>query len=315
MPASRPSPGPSSSPDRAPTAASPATVFVTGAAGGVGSALVARLAAQGFRVVAGVRRESAAADLPPAVVPVVMDITDDESVGAAARRLEVETGPAGLQALVNVAGLMRHGPLELVPTATLREQFAVTVVGTMAVTRTVLPLLRRGGGRVVTVGAVTSRVTMPFAGPISAAESALASLTDALRMELRHQGVPVSLVELGGVATDLFAKAGQVAERDLAAAPAPLRELYAPALDAVAAAAAKQKLSPPDVAVEAIVKALTDRSPRPRYLAGRDARTLARLRRLPDGVRDRVLLRVIGVSRTSFPTPAGSGPALVKEAR
>ena len=288
----------------------PANVVVTGAGGGVGSALVARLDSLGYRVFAGIRRDEARAALPssPGVVPVVFDTTGEASVEAAASWIATETGDAGLQALVNVAGLMRQGPLELTSAATLRQQFDVTVLGTMTVTRAFLPLLRLGQGRVVNVGAVTGRVTMPFAGPISAAETALESLSDALRMELRHQGVAVSLVELGGMDTTLFAKAGAAAEQDIGSAAPALQAIYASALEAVGATFAKQKLSSPEVAVKSIVKALTDRSPDARYLAGRDARLIAKLRRLPDGLRDRLILRALGIKPAMFRRGGGDQP-------
>jgi hypothetical protein len=95
--------------------------------------------------------------------------------------------------------------------------------------------------------------------------------------------------------TEIFAKSVRAAEEDLASALADVRELYAPAMAATAEVMSNQSSSPADVAVEAIVRALTDRNPKTRYTAGRDAGTLMILRRLPDRARDRVLMNSMGL--------------------
>jgi NAD(P)-dependent dehydrogenase (short-subunit alcohol dehydrogenase family) len=286
-------------------------VLVTGASGGVGVPLVGRLEGLGYRVFAGVRREEDGRALVARgreIVPVILDITDEQSVEEASETVERMTGRAGLHGLVNNAGLIVQGPLELVSTEALRRQFEVNVVGQIAVTRAFLPLLRRAEptGRVVNVGAATGRVALPFLGPISASKAAMESLTDALRMELKHLGVEVSIVEPGAMQTEIFAKSVRAAEEDIASAPADVRELYAPAMAATAEVMSNQSSSPADVAVEAIVRALTDRNPKTRYAAGRDAGTLMMLRRLPDRARDRVLMNNMGLKAEAFRPPVSA---------
>ena len=100
---------------------------------------------------------------------------------------------------MNNAGIGVPGPVELVPLEELRRQFEVNVIGQVAVTQAVLPLLRAGGGRIVSIGSVGSWVTLPFGGALCASKHALRSLSDALRMELRPWGLPVVLVEPGTV--------------------------------------------------------------------------------------------------------------------
>jgi NAD(P)-dependent dehydrogenase (short-subunit alcohol dehydrogenase family) len=137
-------------------------VLVTGASGGVGVPLVGRLEELGYRVFAGVRRGEdgrALACRGRDIVPVILDVTDERSVEEAAQVVGRMTGRAGLHGLVNNAGLIVQGPLELVSTEALRRQFEVNVVGQIAVTRAFLPLLgwAEPTGRVVNVGAATGR--------------------------------------------------------------------------------------------------------------------------------------------------------------
>jgi NAD(P)-dependent dehydrogenase (short-subunit alcohol dehydrogenase family) len=279
---------------------------VAGAAGGVGDATCRELVRRGWRVFAGVHSEAAAEQLDRAegrIVPVVFDVTDEASLAAVAKQVDRELGASGLDGLVNAVGIVVRGPLELVPLSALRRQFEVNVFGQVAVVQAFLPALRRGRGRLVNVGAASGRVTIPFLGAISASKTALESVTDALRMELKHFGIAVSLVDPSHLYTEIFAKADAAAVRDGYAGTPPVHELYGPALEATEAAIAKQRRNPVDKAVKPIVKALTARRPKTRYLAGRDARLLEIVRHLPDGVRDRMLMSSLGLKKDLFVSP------------
>jgi len=276
----------------------PRTVLITGATGGVGGALARRLSADGWIVYAAHRKPADAGPLRDAgLTPVRLDVTDEESVAAVADLV----GPR-LDGLVNSAGIMGQGPVELVPAEAWRRQFEINVIGQAAVIRAFLPALRAAGGRIVNLGAVSARVAPPFFGPIAASKAALAALTQALRMELCHQGVKVSLVEPGAMDTAIFGTADK-ASADMGWAGSPeTQHRYAGALDAVQAAAARQPLGPVAPAVNAVVRALTARRPGTLYTTGRDGRALALLRFLPDGLRDRLMLRAMGVTAEVFRT-------------
>lgn len=276
-------------------------VLITGASGGVGRALTRALADRGWRVIAGVRSADAAAAMAGTdVLPVELDITDEASVQRAQATVARAVGDAGLAGLVNNAGIIVQGPLELVPVHALREQFEVNVLGQMAVTQAFLPLLRAARGTIVNVGAATGRVTVPMAGPISASKTALESLTDALRMELKHQGVAVTIVEPGTMETEIFRKADdRVAAEGYAGSEATQRH-YARAIAATAQAMGKMKAAPVDGLVATVVKALSSPRPDARYVVGRDAGQLVMLRRLPQGLRDRLLMSTVGLTREAF---------------
>lgn len=272
------------------------TVLITGAAGGIGSATARRLTELGWEVYGGVRNPSDASRLPAGVHPLVLDVTDEESIAAAAKEIEARVGGRGLDALVNNAGVIVQGPAELVPLEAWRRQFDINLFGLVAVTQAVLPMLRAaGGGRIVNVGAISARVTAPTLGPIAASKAAVASLSETLRIELRTFGVQVSLVEPGALQTEIFAKAGEAARAaGLRGSPADQR-LYGPMTAAVEKATENMKPGPVDAAVKRIVDALTARRAPTRTLAGRDARMFAVLTRLPDRTRDRLVLRALGV--------------------
>jgi NAD(P)-dependent dehydrogenase (short-subunit alcohol dehydrogenase family) len=267
-------------------------VLITGASGGVGVALTRALSDAGWRVLPAMRS--------PRRDAIQLDVTDDVSIARAAAAVEERTGDEGLAGLVNNAGIIVDGPLELVPIHALRRQFEVNVIGAMAVTQAFLPLLRRGGGTIVNVGAATGRVTVPMAGSISASKTALESLTDALRMELKHQGVGVTIVEPGAMQTTIFDKAAASAEADGYAGSVATQRLYAGAIRASREALAGMKAAPVDGLVRVIVKALESGSPQPRYVVGRDAGQLVMLRRFPPRLRDRLLMRGVGLRREAF---------------
>ena len=279
-------------------------VMVTGASGGVGTALTRALGDGGWRVFAGVRSPDSARMVEAIgshVTAVRLDITDDDMVREAAQAVAEEVGDDGLDGLVNNAGIIVQGPLELVPLHALRRQFEVNVLGQIGVTQAFLPLLRRGGGgTIVNMGAATGRVTVPMLGPISSSKAALESLTDALRRELKHQGIGVTIIEPGAMDTPIFDKSAASGAADGFAGSEATQRLYGKAFDAAAAMIADQKTAPPDGVVRAIVKALSTTSPAPRYVVGRDASQLLMLRRVPQGVRDRLLMQTVGLTREAF---------------
>ncbi|MBF6465184.1 SDR family NAD(P)-dependent oxidoreductase [Nocardia beijingensis] len=280
-------------------------VLLTGAGGGIGSAAVEAFAGRGYRVYAGVRRLESAPRFGHAdVVPVELDVTDPASVRRALDAVAAERGSAGLQVLVNNAGVIVQGPLELVPDAELHRQFDINVYGPHRVLAAALPLLRAGHGRVINISAASARTAMPYLGPISASKAALESLSQAARIELAPWGIPVSVVEPGAVETTIFAKADATAREALALADLDRVALYRDQLAAVGDALAKQKTGSTHSVVRTIVRAAEARRPKECYVASADARMLRLLAHLPFRLRDRVLAGALGLSRV--PRAAGA---------
>lgn len=258
---------------------------VTGAAGGIGRACVAELVRRGAHVWATVRADADEADLGraygDAVTVLRMDLRDEDSIARCGARV---AAAGQVRGLVNNAGLARPGPLEHVPLAAFREQLEVNVTGQLAVTRAILPSLRRAeSARVVTIGSIGGRIAGPMVGPYHTSKFALVGLTDSLRAELAPEGIRVVLVEPGAVATPIWPRARAAAEQVRAGLSPAALERYGPQLEAAERSAARSARTgvPPRRAAETVVRALTARHPAPRYLVGPDARLAAVLASLP----------------------------------
>ena len=280
------------------------SVLVTGASGGVGSVAVRRMDELGWQVFAGVRSSEAAARIAGAssrIIPVEIDICNADSVDAARRLISERLRGNGLDGLVNNAGASVDGPVELLSLDALRRQFEVNVVGQVGVTQAFLPDLRAKHGRIVMMGGAAGRLTLPFYGALSASKGALDSLSEALRMEVKHQGVSVSYIEPGAIKTEFFAVSAKAAQADRRSDAEGAERIYTKATEQAAKGLAASPSSPPEHAVRAIVKALTSRRPAARYIVGRQAwMGLHVLLHAPAAVRDRALMSSLGVKPDSF---------------
>ena len=268
-------------------------VLVTGAAKGIGRATALRLARGGWRVFAGVRRDQDGAALRAqheGIEAVRLDVTNAEQIAAAAAQIEEVTG-GELHGVVNNAGIAVGGPLEYLPAGELRHQLDVNVVGQVAVTQAVLPMLRRARGRIVFVGSISGRSAVPFTGAYAASKHALEAIADAWRVELMPFGVQVVLIEPGVIATPIWETSIAAGDRMLAGAPPSLEQDYGKKLAALRRHAERGNEGlDADVVARAIEHALTASSPKTRYLIGNDARLRLWLQRLlPDRARDRLI--------------------------
>jgi NAD(P)-dependent dehydrogenase (short-subunit alcohol dehydrogenase family) len=245
------------------------TVLVTGAARGIGRATAGALAERGWTVYAGVRRDADAATLAGAgLIPVSLDVTDGDSVQALPDALGGK-----LDALVNNAGIVQSGPLEGLPIDDLRHQLEVNVVGQVAVTQAVLPLLRSARGRIVFISSVSGRVSTPLLGAYAGSKFALEAIADALRVELRPWHIDVTLVEPGSIDTDIWRRAQETADEVEASLSPEHRELYGRQIERLRklAGIVQGRTTPPEKVAEAVLRALTAGRPRARYVVGADA--------------------------------------------
>ena len=224
---------------------------------------------------------------------VTLDVADPASVAAAAKQLGSEVD--GLHAVVNNAGVIVQGPLELVPADELRRQFEVNTLGPATVVREFLPLIRAGSGRIVNITAPTGRIPVPMLAVLSGSKAALESISTALRLELAAWRIPVIVVEPGSTATAIFDKAAEHEEAAHGEFEPELVALYADHVAAVRKASARYKPGPIDQVAEVIARAVEARRPRRRYVVG-DARMMGLLNLLPDRLRDRFVSSAFGLN-------------------
>ncbi len=288
--------------------ASMRSVLVTGTSSGIGRATALHLARQDFLVFAACRRAEDGADLAQAagsdhLVPLIMDIADAGAIARGRQAVEEATHGAGLDGLVNNAGVGLTAPMEVVDLDRLRRIFEVNLFGQVAVIQAFLPLLRRRSGRIVNVGSVGAKITIPFGGPLCASKAAFESISDALRMELHPFGIRVCVVQPGSIRTPAVEKTLGNADKEVESWPPEQGRRYGALFRAFTQRASERERngSAPEVVALAIHQALTDGKPRIRYRAGRDATLLTTLPRiLPDGILDKIRLRMLGL-----PAPFG----------
>ncbi len=275
-------------------------VLVTGASSGIGRACALHIDGLGYRVFAGVRTRSAAESLRRAasdqLVPVELDVTDAGAIDAAVESIDTALDGRGLIGLVNNAGVAHGGPIEYLPVEEWRTQLEVNVIGQVAVTKAMMPLLRRGHGRLVFIGSIGGRVGTPLLSPYAASKFALEGIAESLRHELRSLGLRVVLVEPGAVKTDIWDKGRRYADEMERVLPSEATLLYGEAIAGMRRSIDQQDRSgiPPEQVAHVVARALFSRRPRARYLVGRDAQAAGVIARLlPDSAKD-AIVRVIG---------------------
>jgi NAD(P)-dependent dehydrogenase (short-subunit alcohol dehydrogenase family) len=202
-------------------------VLITGTSSGIGEDLALSLARDGYTVFACVRKSKDGEDLRRAfaysalesqqrgtheikllftglgeIVPVIMDVTKVPTIQSTLAFVQrhLANSDGHLRAIINNAGIASALPVELTTREEMEYVFDVNLFGVAEVTKAFLPLLRESGGRVVIIGSMSGFVAAPSVGAYSASKFALEGWTDALRLELRNQRIPVSLIEPGAPA-------------------------------------------------------------------------------------------------------------------
>ena len=251
-------------------------VLVTGANSGIGLSTCLELASAGYRVVGTVRSEAkggaladaaARAGVDERVAPVVWDVSDAQADAVEAGWEAVLAAGGPPWAVVNNAGYAQAGAVEDVTDDDARAQLETNLLAPARVARRALPAMREaGGGRVVNVGSVAGRVSLPVMGWYCASKAGLAALSDVMRMELAPSGVDVVLVEPGSFGTSVWSTGNAGLPRE------PATEAYRRAYATAARAESSSSLMPDPVWVARVVRtALAAPVPLPRYLVGVDA--------------------------------------------
>jgi NAD(P)-dependent dehydrogenase (short-subunit alcohol dehydrogenase family) len=265
-------------------------VVVSGASRGVGRAAAEMLADAGYLVFAGVLTAAEAQAWQDrrvadgSLVPIALDLTRPADIDGLLAALDRASGGIPFWALVNVAGLAQFDVIEHVDQKMMRRIFDVNVFGALALAQALVPRIKQSRGRLIFVTSMAARASAPLLGVYSATKSAMESLIDALRVELRPWGVSIAMIEPGGIRTRMTDEAlvhlREAGARSASEGPpsAPYVGAYASIANAIVSGVDKY-LAPEAVATTIVdlVKAPTVKT---RYLVGLDAKIIVLLRRL-----------------------------------
>jgi len=244
--------------------------LVTGASSGIGKAASLALLEAGFAVVGTSRNTSGVTDRD-GVTFLDLDVTSDESVTTAVRRVIERFGR--IDVLVNNAGTGAAGAAEESSVAHDQRVFDINLFGLIRMTKAVLPHMRtRGSGRIINISSVLGLVPAPYMASYAATKHAIEGYSESVDHELREHGVRVLLVEPAYTRTDCDTNALQPD------APLPVYAERRQVFDGLIATAMADGDDPATVA-KAIVAAATDPKPKLRYTAGPTARRVSALRR------------------------------------
>lgn len=242
------------------------TVLITGCSTGFGRETAQHFLDQGWQVVA-TMRDPAASTLPasPALRVLPLEVSDADSIAAAV------ADAGAIDVLVNNAGLGFLNAVEGTPMATVRRVFETNTVGTIAMTKAVLPGMRaRGSGVIVNVSSSTTLKPLPLLTIYKASKAAVNAFTESLDLELAEFGIRARVVLPGSAPSTSF---GQNARAEIAAAggvPAPYAAFFERTMADLQSAGTGGVTTAQDVAA-AVFRAATDPAC-PMFLpAGEDA--------------------------------------------
>ena len=177
---------------------------ITGASSGIGEATARALAAQGHRIALLARRadriNALADELGDGAIAIEADVTDRDSIIAAAKRVEEELGGADI--LVNNAGVMLLGPFSAELADDYGRMIETNLLGAITTTEVFLDQLVAGGGDLVNLSSVAGRTARPGNAVYAATKWGMNGWSESLRQQLQPD-VRVIVVEPGAVATEL----------------------------------------------------------------------------------------------------------------
>src|SRR5580692_4229950 len=279
------------------------SAVVTGAGTGLGRDIALGLATKGYVVFGTAMSAVEVQDLKDAsggrVSLMVSDMTREESVKAWAAGVSDALGDSGLDILINNAGILTPGPIEVLPLDAIRREFDVNVFGALSVINAFLPALRKARGRIVQVSTWTASVPLPFNGPSGASKAAMEVFATVYRAELKRFGIDVVVAAAGNMKTGGPAKTASALAHIADGMTPEQRDLYGETFGSFAAALnSMQNNGLESAAAARRVIELAEQVPAPsRGPVGADAEEMLRVaREKSDAEQDALRLQLVGLS-------------------
>ncbi|MFQ5740033.1 MAG: SDR family oxidoreductase [Acidobacteriota bacterium] len=272
------------------------SILITGAGTGLGLETALYLAGKGYRVFAAVAFEGQRKHVEREAVRrrlslslPLLDVTDPKSIRSTVDAIASECG--GVNGLINNAGVSLRGYFEDCREEEIRTVFDVNLHGSMAVTREVLPLMRRaGGGRLIFISSIGGRIAAMARSAYCSSKFAIEGFAESLAQEVMPLGLHVSIIEPAIIKTERWTIHRGVADQALDP-ESPYCDWFRREEELADRLVETSPTTPADVA-RTVYRALTARRPRLRYVVGSRARLAVLLRRyLPGELFEQIFFR------------------------
>jgi NAD(P)-dependent dehydrogenase (short-subunit alcohol dehydrogenase family) len=258
------------------------SAVVTGAAMGMGMLMARKLAQRGWRVFAGVLPGADVTELARDVtlIAIEQDVTDEAMVQAGARRVAEALNGAGLDLLINNAGIadISTGPVEGVDIEQGKKLFDVNLFGQVRVVKAYLPMLfeSRQSPRILNFSSGAVRVPMPCSAMYNMSKYAVEGLTNTLRYELAKFGVQATSIEPGAVRTHMTADPVNSTARIWERSSPAIRARYEAKLRPITDQLGRMLLSAnePEAVTDEVLKLVDVPKLKPRYMVGKEVKML-----------------------------------------
>lgn len=239
-------------------------VLITGASTGIGRNMAETLAAEGFFIYAGARKDKDLAELDALenIKAVRLDVTKQDDIDAAVALIRDEG--RGLWGLVNNAGVATSGPVADLEDSDLDFVLNVNVNGVVRVTRAFIPLIVESKGRIVTTGSIAGILSSPGSSAYSMSKHAMEAFTDSLAREIEPVGVRVSVIEPGSYKSRIRRTTVARIAKNIEASGSELTDEIKARMQA--AAEREVTLKEPDEVSAAALHALSSETPHRRYM-------------------------------------------------
>lgn len=263
------------------------TVFITGAAMGMGALKAVTLAQRGWEVYAGVLDGADTSELgdDPNITKVSQDVTSDASVKASAETVKTALNGRGLDLLINNAGIANRGigVIEGADMDQARIAFEVNTFGTWRVCQAFLPMIRQNAphSRIINFASGAVKANPACSGAYNMSKHAVVGLTRTLRYELAPFGIQVTAVEPGAVKTHMTADPHKTTQNIWKEVNQEMNDVYGPYLKEGTTEIMPKMLetsaNPPEVVVNQVLGLLDKKKWKPSYLVGKDVKALGPL--------------------------------------
>lgn len=272
------------------------SVLVTGSSTGIGKATALYLDKKGYKVYAGVRKESDAEKLKSEssdlLTPIILDVTEERSIENGFQVISNDSN-YNLCGIVNNAGIGISGVLEATPVSDIRKIMEVNVIGLLAVTKIFIPLLKLSNGRIINIGSTSGYLAFPGSSAYSGSKFAVRAITDSLRRELKIFDIYVSLISPGAVESEIWGKSKSYKESLRKSLSKDILEDYSIFIKFGEKILQNVKpISATEVA-KSVYHALSSNKPKIYYNVGSDCKMAVKISKLPKSILDNIIWKRI----------------------